>query len=170
MQLLVELKRARQNRKMILWPEFVTERDAMTASQLIRFIQRQRLGVVSSLAPDGAPQSAVVGIATSEGGEIVFDTLGASRKAGNLRRDPRVSLAVWENERTVQLDGLADEPTGAELDRLREVYFAAYPDGRERLAWPGLTHFRIVPSWCRFSDFAASPAPLIVELELARGR
>ena len=118
----------------------------MTRSELIRFVQRQRLGVVSSLASDGAPQSAVVGIATSEAGEIVFDTLGSSRKAGNLRRDPRASLVVWENERTVQLEGLADEPTGADRDRLREVYFAAHPDGRERLAWSGLTHFRFVPT------------------------
>jgi PPOX class probable F420-dependent enzyme len=142
----------------------------MTRSQLIRFVQRQRLGVVSSLGADGAPQSAVVGIATSEAGEIVFDTLGASRKARNLRRDPRVSLVVWENERTVQLDGLADEPTGTELDRLREAYFAAYPDGRARQAWPGLTHFRIVPTWGRFSDFEASPEPLIAEIDLALGR
>jgi hypothetical protein len=127
------------------------------------------LGVVSSLAADGAPQSAVVGIATSEAGEIVFDTLGSSRKARNLRRDPRVSLVVWENERTVQIDGIADEPVGAERDRLREVYFTAYPDGRARLTWPGLTHFRIVPSWARSADFAASPAPLIFEIELAIG-
>jgi len=148
----------------------VAEPDGITRSQLIRFLQRQRLGVVSSLAADGAPQSAVVGIATSESGEIVFDTLGASRKARNLRRDPRISLVVWENERTVQLDGLADEPTGAELERLREVYFAVDPDGRERLSWPGLTHFRIVPSWARYSDFEASPDRLIVELDLAPGR
>jgi PPOX class probable F420-dependent enzyme len=155
---------------MILCLDAVTERDAMGESQLIRFVQRQRLGVVSSLAPDGAPQSAVVGIATSAVGEIVFDTLGTTRKARNLRRDPRVSLVVWENEQTVQLDGLADEPTGAERDRLREIYFVAYPDGRERLAWPGLTHFRIVPTWARFSDFEASEGPLIVELDLTRGR
>jgi PPOX class probable F420-dependent enzyme len=142
----------------------------MTRSQLIRFLQRQRLGVVSSLGPDGAPQSAVVGIATSELGEIVFDTVGTSRKARNLRRDPRASLVVWENERTVQLDGVADEPTDSELDRLRAVYFSVYPDGRERLAWPGLTHFRLVPAWARFSDFEASPGPMIVELDLARGR
>jgi len=142
----------------------------VTGSQLIRFVQRQRLGVVSSLAPDGAPQSAVVGIATSDAGEIIFDTLGTSRKAANLRRDPRVSLVVWENERTVQLDGMADEPTGADRDRLREVYFTVYPGGRERLSWPGLTHFRIVPTWGRFSDFEASPEPLIVELDLPGGR
>lgn len=148
----------------------MAEPPGITRTQLIRFVQRQRLGVVASLAADGAPQSAVVGIATSDLGEIVFDTLGTSRKARNLRRDPRASLVVWQNECTVQLDGLADEPTGAELDRLRDVYFAAYADGRERLAWPGLTHFRIVPRWGRFSDFEASPGPLIVELDLVPGR
>jgi PPOX class probable F420-dependent enzyme len=137
----------------------------VTRPDLIRFLQRQRLGVVSSLAPDGAPQSAVVGIGTSEAGEVVFDTLGTTRKAGNLRRDPRVSLVVWEGERTVQIDGLCDEPAGAERDRLREVYFASYPDGRDRLSWPHLTHFRIRPRWARYSDFAVSPGPLVVELD-----
>jgi PPOX class probable F420-dependent enzyme len=136
------------------------------AAELIRFLQRQRYGVVASLAADGAPQSAVVGIATGDTGEIVFDTLGPSRKAKNLRRDPRVSLVVWEGERTVQVDGLADEPTGAERDRLREIYFAAFPDGRDRLAWPDLTHFRIVPRWARSSDFAAAGGePVIFEVD-----
>jgi general stress protein 26 len=141
--------------------------DAAVRTELIRFLQRQRYGVVASLAADGAPQSAVVGIATSATGEIVFDTLGTSRKAKNLRRDRRVSLVVWEGERTVQIDGLADEPSGAERDRLREIYFAAFPDGRDRLAWPDLTHFRIVPAWARSSDFAAPAGPRIVELDFA---
>ena len=136
-------------------------------AELIRFLQRQRYGVVASLAADGAPQSAVVGIATGETGEIVFDTLGTSRKAKNLRRDPRLSLVVWEGERTVQIGGLADEPTGAERDRLREIYFAAFPDGRDRLDWPDLTHFRIVPGWARSSDFAAAGGePVIFEVDL----
>jgi pyridoxine/pyridoxamine 5'-phosphate oxidase len=145
----------------------VTAPEAALRQELIQFVQRLRLGVVSSLSLDGAPQSAVVGIATSDAGEIVFDTLGSSRKARNLRRDARVSLVVSENERTVQIEGIADEPTGAHGERLREVYFAVYPGGRERLAWPGLTHFRIVPSWARSSDFAAAPAPSIFEVDFA---
>jgi pyridoxine/pyridoxamine 5'-phosphate oxidase len=138
----------------------------MTRAELIRFVQGQRLGVVSSLAPDGSPESAVVGIATSDSGEIVFDTLGTSHKAGNLRRDPRTSLAVWEGERTAQIQGIADEPTGAELERVRQIYFAAFPDGIDRLAWPHITHFRITPRWARYSDFLATPQPIIVELTL----
>lgn len=30
------------------------------------------------------------------------------------------------------LRGVADEPQGAELERLKEVYFQVYPDGRDK--------------------------------------
>jgi len=36
--------------------------------------------------------------------------------------------------------------------------FAAYPDGRERLSWVGITHVRVRPTWLRYSDFATRPA------------
>jgi PPOX class probable F420-dependent enzyme len=137
----------------------------VSRAELIAFLGRQRLGVVSSISADGGPQSAVVGIATSQTGEILFDTLGGSCKATNLRRDPRVSLVVWQDERTAQLQGTADEPIGRERARLLEIYFAAYPDGRERLAWPDITHFRITPTWARYSDFATAPQPTIVTFD-----
>jgi PPOX class probable F420-dependent enzyme len=79
---------------------------------VVAFLREQRYGVVSSIADDGSPQSAVVGIGVGDDCEIVFDTLGTSRKAQNLRRDPRASLVVWAGERTVQLEGVVDEPTG----------------------------------------------------------
>jgi general stress protein 26 len=135
----------------------------MQAADILAFCRRQRFGVVASTASAGQPQAAVVGVAFSERGEVVFDTLGDTRKARNLRRDPRVALVLWEGERTVQLEGKVDEPEGAERQRLLAVYLAVLPDGRERLQWPGITHFRITPSWVRYSDFDASPEPLIVE-------
>jgi hypothetical protein len=61
------------------------------------------------------------------------------------------------------LQGTADFPEGDELERLRQVYFVAYPDGRDRLAWPGITHVRVRLEWARFSDFRSDP-PRIVEL------
>jgi hypothetical protein len=39
------------------------------------------------------------------------------------------------------------------LDRLKKLYFASFPDGIERQAWPGITYFRVRPTWVRFSDF-----------------
>ena len=65
------------------------------------------------------------------------------------------------SEITVQLEGVADEPQGVELDRLKEEYFKAYPDGRERQSWQGITYLRVKPKWIRYSDF--NPNGAIVE-------
>jgi len=122
--------------------------------ELYEFILRQRYGVVATTHEDGSSQSALVGIAVSPQLEIYFDTLGDTRKAANLRRDPRLSIVIgWDNEQSVQLEGLADEPKGAELAALKLVYYAAWPDGPSRESWPGITWFRVRPRWIRFSDF-----------------
>ena len=137
----------------------------MTRGDLVRLLREDRLAVVSTVAADGAPQSAVVGCAIGDDLEIVFDTLEQTRKARNLRRDPRVSVVIgWDRDRTAQIDGLADFPTGAEGERIRALYFQAYPDGRDRLAWPGITHVRVRPRWIRWSDFTRQP-PFIFEAE-----
>jgi len=85
--------------------------------------------------------------------EIIFDTVDTTRKYQNLRANPRIALVIHDDQRTAQVEGVADFPTGAELDRIREIYFAVYPDGRDRLNWAGITHFRVRPIWARYSDF-----------------
>jgi pyridoxine/pyridoxamine 5'-phosphate oxidase len=136
----------------------------MTREELRRFLESHRWAVQASNGEEGTPQAAVVGFAVTERMEIVFDTVGDSRKARNLRRDPRVALVVgWDEEQTVQIEGDADEPTGTERERIRNAYFAKFPDGRERLSWPGITHFRVRPRWIRYSDFRG-PEPRIVEI------
>jgi PPOX class probable F420-dependent enzyme len=135
----------------------------MTRAELLAFLRRHRLCVVASVSEAGAPQAAVVGFGVSDDLEIVFDTLDASRKVHNLRRDPRVALVIgWDDEQTVQIDGIADEPTGADLERLKGVYFAAYLDGPERQSWKGITYVRVRPTWARYGDFR--PGGSIVEL------
>jgi PPOX class probable F420-dependent enzyme len=135
----------------------------MNRTELLAFLRRHRLCVQASVSETGAPQAAVVGFGVSDDLELVFDTLDTSRKVKNLRRDPRVALVVgWDDEQTAQIEGVADEPKGAELERLKQVYFAAYPDGPERLAWKGITYVRVRPTWVRLSDFR--PGGKIIEL------
>jgi hypothetical protein len=67
------------------------------------------------------------------------------------------------DERTVQFEGITDEPTGQDLERLKELYFVRFPDGRDRQHWPGLIYVRVRPTWLRFSDFNQSP-PAITEI------
>lgn len=138
----------------------------MNRDELLVFLRRHRICVQASVSPTGAPQAAVVGFAVSDDLEIIFDTVATTRKLVNLRRDPRVALVIgWDEEQTVQIEGVADEPLGADLERLKKVYFAVYPDGVERLSWKGLTHVRVRPRWARYSDFR--PGGAIVELGAA---
>ena len=141
---------------------------ALSRSELLTHLRKRRYCVVASVAPGGAPRAALVGFAVSDELELVFDTLGNTHKAENLRHDPRVAVVIGlgEDECTVQLEGVADEPTGADQERLRAVYFAAFPDGVDRLEWPGITHFRIRPHSARYSDFAAPGGPRLEELRL----
>jgi len=127
---------------------------AVTRADLLAFLRRHRICVQTSVSSAGAPQAAVVGFAVNDDLEIVFDTLGTSRKAQNLDADPRVALVVgWDEDRTVQIEGIADRPEGEELARLKAVYFAVYPDGVERQSWKDITYVRVRPTWARYSDF-----------------
>jgi general stress protein 26 len=138
----------------------------VNALDLLAFMRTHRVAVQASVSETAAPQAAVVGIAITDRFEIVFDTLGSSRKAHNLRTNPSIALVMGGlmpgDERTVQYEGTADEPQGEERDRLTAVYYAVYPDGRDRLSWPGLTYVRVRPRWIRYSDFGQA-TPQIVE-------
>jgi hypothetical protein len=147
----------------------------MTPTELLEFMRTQRLAVEASCAPGGAVQAAVVGVAITDAFEIVFDTLDTTRKARNLRASPRTAFVLggWiaGDERTVQFEGIADEPVGTILERVKAAYFAAWPDGPSRASWAGITYFRVRPTWIRFSDFNRAP-PQIIEFtadQLAEG-
>ncbi|MBI3723887.1 pyridoxamine 5'-phosphate oxidase family protein [bacterium] len=140
----------------------------MTRSELLSFLRTHGLAVQASVSPASTPQAAVVGIAVTDDLEIIFDTLDTTRKLANLRKNPRIAFVIGGllpgDERTVQYEGLADTPSGLELERLKRVYFQVYPGGRERERWPGIAYVRARPTWIRYSDFNKNP-PEIVELE-----
>jgi len=125
----------------------------MQLEQLYRFIHPRKLAVISTVAPNGDPQSALVGIAVSPQLQIVFDTVRSSRKYTNLKNDPRISLVVgWDTETTLQYEGIATEPEGEALRYAKDIYFQTWPDGVERQQWPGITWFLVNPIWIRYSD------------------
>lgn len=130
----------------------------MTKVEIYNFIAEQKLGVVSSISPEGKPQSALVGIAVTPELEIIFDTVQSSRKFKNLVANPACSFVVgWAGEVTVQYEGEAYQPEGAELLRYQHVYFRRWPDGPSRLSWLGIKYFVVRPTWIRYSDFDRNP-------------
>jgi hypothetical protein len=71
----------------------------------------------------------------------------------------------WDNEQTVQIEGIAGVSTGDELAACKQAYFAVWPDGRERERWPDIAYVRVRTRWLRFSDYGNAP-PRIEELTL----
>ena len=138
----------------------------MDLGMLYSFMARQRYAVVSSVSGEGIPQSALMGIAVTPELEIVFDTVKTSRKYPNLVERAKCSVVVgWEGQQTVQFEGVAVELRGEELQRYQEIYFAVWPEGRERLRWPAIAYFVVRPRWIRYSDYERKP-PLFAEISL----
>jgi len=74
---------------------------------------------VATLGPDGAPQNSVVWI-KREGDAVLFSSTEGRQKVRNLRRDPRISLSVFD---------LADPYTSVEIRGTAEIL----PDDDKRL-------------------------------------
>ena len=140
----------------------------ITRDQLLASLRQHRLAVECSVSPNGGPQAAVVGVAVTDDFEIIFDCVEASRKLPNLRQNPRIAFVLGTlsdgDEWTIQYEGLADEPQGSELADIQQRYFKVFPDGPDRLGWPGITYVRVRPTWLRYSDFGHDP-PVIVEFK-----
>ncbi len=140
----------------------------MNRADLLTFMRTQRWAVLSSVSPDGEPQAALVGIVTTNRLEIFFDTTDTTRKFTNLVLNPRVAIVVggWTDgdERTVQYEGVADVPSGEDMEELKLLYLSVFPDGREREKLPSIAYFRVTPEWLRYSDFRKSP-PEIQEFQ-----
>jgi len=138
----------------------------MDDAALIAFLRAQRWAIEATVSSARHPQAAIVGFAVTDHLELVFDTLSTTRKAANLRANPRIALVIggWQDgsAQTLQYEGVADFPTGADLARLKLEYFQAFPDGPSRESWPGITYVRVKPVWLRFSDYNVNP-PNIVE-------
>jgi PPOX class probable F420-dependent enzyme len=96
---------------------------------------------VASVLPDGAPHTVPVWIGTY-GDNIVFLTGPGSRKARNLRRDPRIALSVTPADNPFQpvvvrgrvVEWLEGDAAWTIVDQLAAKYIGqAYPRDDERV-------------------------------------
>ena len=60
-----------------------------------RLLDEPNPAVLATVNPDGSPQTSVVWLAR-DGDQLLVSTEAGRRKERNVRRDPRVSLTVWD--------------------------------------------------------------------------
>jgi PPOX class probable F420-dependent enzyme len=100
----------------------------------VEFLDSPYVGVVTTLRPDGSPQSTVVWVDVVDGVPS-FNTARGRVKSRDLEADPRASLVVVDPSdayKWVALDGraeLTDEGADAQIDKLAKKYLDAdeYP-------------------------------------------
>jgi general stress protein 26 len=130
----------------------------MKLEEVLDIVRRKRLAVVSTVHESGAPEAALVGFALTERNEVVFDTLGSSRKTVNIARRPAAALVIgWDNDITVQIEGEARRPRGDDLAYAKAAYFREWPDGRAREDWPDIAYIAVKPRWIRYANYAGAP-------------
>ena len=104
------------------------------------FLGATRFATIATVDPDGRPRQAVIWYRL-DGDEIVLNSKAGRRWPANLGRDPRVSLAVHDQEdgyRWIGLTGTVtivdDQPTAqADIAEMARRYHADEPDKAERL-------------------------------------
>jgi nitroimidazol reductase NimA-like FMN-containing flavoprotein (pyridoxamine 5'-phosphate oxidase superfamily) len=95
----------------------------------IEILNDHRMMAISTVRPDGWPQTTIVGYA-NQGWTVYFAIFRSSQKLANIRKDDRVSIAV------------SSEPPS--LGAIRAVYAGAHAsevtdDAERKLAWRLLT-------------------------------
>jgi len=122
-----------------------------------RLFREPNFAVATTLMADGRPQTSIVWI-DEEGGRPVFNTTMTRAKARHLRRDPRVSVLVWDRAdpyRYIEVEGIADlEELGASehIHKLSRKYRGTdFPNPQNRVI------ARVTPH--RIHDYLDGPPP-----------
>jgi PPOX class probable F420-dependent enzyme len=99
----------------------------MTGMSELRLFQEPVFVVMTTINPDGAPQSSVVW-ARVDGSDVLMSTIRGRRKCRNMERDPRVTLLAYDPEDPyayTELRGtvtLTEEGGDALIDELSRAY------------------------------------------------
>jgi PPOX class probable F420-dependent enzyme len=93
----------------------------------IELMRGKNFAAVATLKEDGSPQTSIVWVDT-DGEHVVFNTTNGRAKGRNLRRDPRISVTVFDAEspyRYFEVEGTAAldlEGADEHIDMLSRKY------------------------------------------------
>ncbi len=100
--------------------------EALTDKQ-VELMRGKNFAAVATLNEEGTPQTSIVWIDT-DGEHVIFNTTNWRAKGKHLRRDPRVSVSVFDKDdpyRYFEVEGVADlELEGADehITQLSQKY------------------------------------------------
>jgi general stress protein 26 len=120
----------------------------------------QKICVLSTVNPDHTPESAVMGYAIREDGNIIFNTNRNSRKWSNIAVNQSVSICVGWDMRVpfIQIEGVAVKiENGTNYTTNEEFYFSCHPNSLAYKGNPDTVFISVRPLWIRFSNMSITP-------------
>ncbi|HYD34640.1 MAG TPA: pyridoxamine 5'-phosphate oxidase family protein [Vitreimonas sp.] len=139
--------------------------------EILHFVAKHRIAVLSVAMPDGSVHSATVHYShQNEPFRLFFSTPNDTRKyqavaAGNGQAI-KAAVTIGFNEEewiTFQLDGeLRVAVAGEENNHATEVHFTKYPDYKKYATDPTRVRLIFTPFWYRYTEFRREPR-LIIE-------
>lgn len=134
-----------------------------------KFIESNRICVVSILRPDGSVHAATVHYSSNtERTEFYIATSRKSRKAERLLSGEAVkaSMVIGFNEElmiTLQMDGEVIAITEeAEVAPIKEIHYAMHPFAKKFENDPNTLFLKFETNWWRYSEFKSQP-PVFIE-------
>lgn len=131
-----------------------------TRQQVDEFIDARVIGVLSTLDEDGAPVGATVAFSATQNGCWIVGTQESSRKAANIKGDPRVAVTITDADAryTVQAEGIARVLTSNEfVQEYADEHYQKRPESLPFKDTPGECHILIEPLHIRFADCSVNP-------------
>lgn len=105
-------------------------------AKVAKLFQEPNFAYLTTLMPDGSPQVSPVWV-DYDGSHIVVNTAEGRAKPRNVRKDPRVAVAIADRKNPYQYAGVRGKvvevtPDGADahIDRLAKKYI-----GQDRYPW-----------------------------------
>ncbi|MFL5954030.1 MAG: PPOX class F420-dependent oxidoreductase [Gaiellaceae bacterium] len=89
----------------------------------LELLRGKSFAAVATLKEDGAPQTSIVWVDT-DGENVVFNTTNSRAKGRHLRRDPRISVTVFDAEspyRYFEVEGRAELDTIGADEHISEL-------------------------------------------------
>lgn len=141
----------------------------------LKFIEKERVCVISVVLADGSPHSAVVHYSYEPEPLRLFIQTYPTTKVQAVSEQggsAKAALVIGFDEKefvTLQMRGfvriVSDQKS---LDHIYKVHYAKHPD-TEKYKGPSTVFFEFTPTWWRYSDFSADPEKT-VEGELPQER
>lgn len=140
----------------------------MFPKHVIEYINPQRVSVLSLEMLDGSPYGSTVHFAYDpESNVFLFETSLGYKKSEVLlgKEKTRASLVIGVDEsnmKTLQIDGESRLLKDDEKDLFDKVYFAKFPDKKEKNYGKPVVLFLFTPTWWRFTDWTGPDGKVII--------